>query len=74
MVIDMAKYNKTFELTPDDMELIEVALRKNVASEAADCADQPDAQALTQRVNELLGRLHSQKTFFRPSTGTYVSG
>jgi len=70
----MAKYNKTFELSVDDMELIEVALRKKVLAQEVDCSSQPDARDLKHRVNDLLGRLHSQKRFFRPSSGPYVSG
>ena len=59
----MPKYNKFFDLTPDDMELIETALRK--AKREADI----DAR----EVSELLGRLHNQKVFYRPE-GTYVGG
>jgi len=74
MVNVMAKFNKQFELSIEDMDLIETALRKEVAAEQVDCSDQPEARALKHRVNDLLGRLHSQKRFFRPTDGPYVSG
>jgi len=74
MVIVMAKFNKTFDLSIEDMDLIETALRKKVAAQEVDCSAHPEARALKHRVNDLLGRLHSQKQFFRPSDGPYVSG
>ncbi len=60
----MAKYNTTFELNVDDMELIETALRKVQGADGKDDAN---------RVSELLGRLHNQKVFYRPK-GVYVGG
>ena len=59
----MPKYNKSFDLTPEDVDLIETALRK--AKREADID--------TREVSELLGRLHSPKVFYRPP-GTYVGG
>ena len=61
----MAKFNKTFELNVDDMEMIERALR--LLQEEAEAAD-------PREVNDLLGRLHNQKVFFRPREGVYISG
>lgn len=58
-------YNKKFELDPEDMELIERALR--VLPSSCQKTDPKD-------VNELLGRLHNQKIFYRPNNGTYVGG
>ncbi len=74
LVMMVAKYNKTFELSVEDMDLIEGALRKNVSAQETDCTEHPEARDLKHRVNDLLGRLHSQKRFFRPSNGPYVSG
>ena len=70
----MPKFNTQFELSLEDMELIEVALRKKVAAEEIDCSGNPNSRELKHRVNDLLGRLHSQKAFYRPSAGTYVGG
>lgn len=60
----MAKYNKTFELSLEDMELIEGALMKVAANDNETCPSS---------VQDLLGRLHNQKVFYRPQ-GVYVSG
>lgn len=58
------KYNTQFELSLDDMELIEQALLKAQSNDNAPCP---------KSVNDLLGRLHNQKVFYRPK-GAYVSG
>ena len=88
----MPGYNTTFELTVEDMELIEDALRgskQSLSSELIDQADDPLRKCTTtqrksestqgidasmKRSNDLLGRLHNQKQFYRPSRGAYVSG
>ena len=61
----MPKYNTTFELSPEDMELIETALLQKQADNTDQCP---------REVNALLGRLHNQKVFYRPNSGVYVSG
>ncbi len=63
----MAKYNKSFDLDRNDLELIEAALRLAVAREDDRSIDIRAAQ-------ELLGRLHNQKIFYRPRDGVYISG
>lgn len=86
----MAAYNRNFELNISDIDLIEAALRshKKVFSleriqliETTETS--PDKDRLDQintelaRVNDLLGRLHNQKVFFRPGPSgkaPYVSG
>ena len=81
----MANYTKTFELSVDDMELIEAALRdtkQSLSTELIDQAEDPlrpcdetrGIDADMKRITDLLGRLHNQKTFYRPSRGSYVSG
>ena len=62
----MAKYNRTFDLSVEDMELIENALRT--------AAREPEAGVCPREANELLGRLHNQKVFYRPKGEVYVSG
>ena len=62
----MPKPNLTFELSPDDMELIETAL---LAVQKVD----PPLRAEPRQVQDLLGRLHNQKVFYRPSDA-YVGG
>lgn len=61
----MPKPTKKFELSLTDMELIESALVKS--------QNTTDGDIDPRAVHDLLGRLHNQKTFYRPS-GVYVSG
>ena len=69
----MAKYNKTFELSIDDIDRIEDALRasKLILSQKP-ASDDADVEA--REIHELLGRLHNQKNFYRPNKGTYIGG
>lgn len=76
----MPAYNKTFELTPDDLDLIESSLlekqRKLSSQVVGNKAANDDCPASEQlrEMHELLGRLHNQKKFYRPKSGAYVSG
>lgn len=81
----MPKYNKTFELSVEDMDLIENALRdskRSLSSELIDQADDPlrpcantrGLDASMKQINDLLGRLHNQKNFYRPNSGAYIGG
>ena len=75
----MTRYNEMFELSVNDMELIETALRR--AQEAL-WRDQPgasdhhaeDREETRRQIQDLLGRLHNQKIFYRPKDGVYVGG
>ncbi|MEL6619420.1 MAG: hypothetical protein AAFP16_11125 [Pseudomonadota bacterium] len=70
----MPKYNKTFELSVEDLDLIEDALRASKMTHTqAELKVSPTTEK-ARRIHDLLGRLHNQKTFFRPAKGTYVSG
>lgn len=74
----MAKPNKKFDLTVKDLDLIENALRTRKASLSqrlveVDEANQDLASSLHQ-IHDLLGRLHNQKSFYRPKSGVYVGG
>lgn len=51
-------YNKLFELDVNDIALIETALR---------------ALPTSKETEELLGKIHNQKTWYRPK-GAYVGG
>lgn len=68
----MARYNKTFELSVEDMDLIETALRTKMR--ASDPEEALKDATTAQRINDLLGRLHNQKVFYRPQNGAYVGG
>lgn len=74
----MPRPNTKFELSVEDLELIEAALRDSKASLVSKVAniDQacPDASVQVRDIHELLGRLHNQKEFYRPKTGVYVGG
>ncbi|MEM9060380.1 MAG: hypothetical protein AAGD13_07935 [Pseudomonadota bacterium] len=63
----MPKYNTTFELSVDDMDVIETALRGALRTKVSSDLDE-------KVVSDLLGRLHNQKVFYRPSDGVYISG
>ena len=64
----MPKPNTTFELSINDLDIIETALR------AAQHDTEREGLVDGSCINDLLGRLHNQKVFFRPSNGVYVGG
>ena len=78
----MARYNVNFELSVDDMELIEDALRQTkrelsnklveTEAEAPEQVDRIDNSV--RQIHDLLGRLHNQKVFYRPRRETYIGG
>ncbi len=77
----MPKPNSNFELTISDLDLIEAALhvtKRNLSMNALDGTQEmmpPDAADETLRkIDDLLGRLHNQKIFYRPSKGAYLGG
>jgi hypothetical protein len=66
----MAAPNRQIELTVEDMEIIENALRAQKAERAAE--DHRSGEA--RRIHDLLGRLHNQKVFYRPRRMPYIGG
>ena len=81
----MQSYNRTFELTIEDVDLIEEALRargRELCKIRRALSDEDLAGIEAIRVieqdqrngEELLGRLHDQKIFYRPKTSPYVGG
>lgn len=72
----MPDYNDMFELTVEDMELIETALRrtKEALSQEQLTAPDGDADDMVNRIHELLGRLHNQKVFYQPKEGVFIGG
>ncbi|MEO0344097.1 MAG: hypothetical protein AAF198_11735 [Pseudomonadota bacterium] len=81
----MAQFNKTFELSIHDVDLIEEALRargRELSKMRLALSDENPAHLESikvveedQRENaELLGRLHDQKVFYRPSNEVYFGG
>jgi len=61
----MGKPNDKFKLTVQDVEHIEHALRLRMSI----ANDQEKRE-----INELLGKIHNQKNFYRPVKEIYVSG
>ena len=61
----MPSYNTKFELSVEDMDLIESALLKS--RKEVECEEKVGA------LHNLLGRLHNQKVFYRPQQG-YLGG
>ena len=76
----MPKYNRKFDLTLNDIDLLEAALRVvkrdlSLGREGAR-ALLPVVEGNNHEgeIDDLLGRLHNQKIFYRPSNEPYVSG
>lgn len=74
----MTQANTTFELTVDDLALIETALiekKRTLSLEVLDSHTSVKAETGHMRtIQDLLGRLHNQKEFYRPKRGVYVGG
>jgi hypothetical protein len=81
----MPRYNKSFELSIRDVDLIEEAMRarsRELCKMRRALSDENPADMESVRVieadqrenEELLGRIHNQKIFYRPSAKTYVGG
>ena len=73
----MPRYNEMFELSVADIDLIETALSQTRDALSRDIVGQSgnsDKAARLKQVQELLGRLHNQKIFYRPKDGVYIGG
>ncbi|WP_299889308.1 hypothetical protein [uncultured Ruegeria sp.] len=75
----MPQYNDMFELSVEDIDIIEDSLRRALNSLTHEPPNEDDVgkaerEEYRHRINELLGRLHDQKIFYRPKTGVYVGG
>lgn len=77
----MTAYNPKFELTVEDVDLIETALRqskKELSSQVIEAEDdagaEQDHDGTVRQIHDLLGRLHNQKVFYRPRSSAYVGG
>jgi len=71
------KPNTKFELSVKDMKIIETALQNKLNRRAERMMQGEDPEILqteAREIRELLGRLHNQKNWYRPSKGIYVSG
>jgi uncharacterized membrane protein len=70
----MAKFNTKFELSVSDMIIIEDALRASKLAKTQEIKKKPMEKQNVREIHELLGRLHNQKNFYRPSNGIYIGG
>ncbi|WP_411890854.1 hypothetical protein [Yoonia sp. SDW83-1] len=81
----MPRYNRQFELSITDVDLIEEALRargRELCKMRRALSEENPAHLESIKVieqdqregEELLGRLHDQKIFYRPKTSVYVGG
>lgn len=81
----MPSYNRKFDLSVEDIDLIEESLRargRELSRMRLALSEENPAHLDSIRVieddqrtgEELLGRLHEQKIFYRPRTAVYVSG
>ncbi|UZD91642.1 hypothetical protein [Cognatishimia activa] len=77
----MADFNTSFELNVEDVELIEMALRKTKALMARPDLDETlgedaiqDRDQTLHQIQDLLGRMHNQKVFYRPKNEVYIGG
>jgi len=69
----MPKPNTQFDLTVEDLDLIEDALRRSKAELCEQVPGQAAARDEVHAIHDLLGRLHNQKEFYRPAKG-YIGG
>jgi len=74
----MTKFNETFELSVEDVDLIETALRQTKSELAGQLVEQDtvdeDLDNSVRQIHDLLGRLHNQKVFYRPQQQPYIGG
>ena len=75
----MPQYNDMFELSVEDIDLIETSLRLALTSLShissnEDEKGKVEREESLRRIQDLLGRLHDQKIFYRPKSGVYVGG
>jgi hypothetical protein len=71
------KPNLKFELSVKDINIIETALRNKVGRRSQRIIEGEDPEMLQTEAKEildLLGRIHHQKSWYRPKNGVYVGG
>jgi predicted RNA-binding protein associated with RNAse of E/G family len=65
----VGKPNTQFNLSVRDIDIIESALRTQLDTKI----DQNDEQAVKE-IRDVLGRIHNQKNWYRPTKKPYISG
>ncbi len=75
----MPKFNEMFELSVEDLAMIENSLRKSLEELSSEHRETGDAGGVERegnirQIHDLLGKLHNQKIFFRPKDEVYLGG
>lgn len=71
------KPNYNFELSVKDISIIETALKNKIGRRSQRIIEGEDPEMLQREmkeINDLLGRIHNQKSWYRPQQGVYVGG
>lgn len=71
------KPNYNFELSVKDISIIETALKNKIGRRSQRIIEGEDPEMLQREmkeINDLLGRIHNQKSWYRPQQEVYVSG
>jgi hypothetical protein len=76
MEIAMAKYRKTFDLSINDIDLIEEALRRHLSTSTKKTLSSIDESANRKlmEVQSLLGKIHQQKIFYSQVNAPHSPG
>ena len=71
-------FNKNFKMGLGEIDIIEDSLRhrlNSLSKETIECnLDDVSVSGEIERIRNVLGQLHNQKTWYRPKTSVYVSG
>lgn len=75
----MPKPNSLFELSVEDIDLIESSLRHAHGALSLELPGSTEGgrshrETTRRKIQDLLGRLHNQKIFYRPRNKIYVGG
>ncbi len=73
----MPAFNRKFDLDTTDMELIEASLHETIRELSTNQLGRAACDKTKERLRrtkDLLGRLHNQKVFYRPTNQPYVGG
>jgi len=74
---ELMKPNNNFELTVRDIEIIESALRAKAGRRGMAIVQgetSPQLKAEMHELQELLGRIHNQKNWYKPKDDSFQGG
>jgi type II secretory pathway component PulJ len=73
----MPKFNEMFELSVQDVALIETALQRSMeelSAEHRECESGIEREESIRQIHALLGKLYNQKIFYRPKEDGFLGG